>query len=187
MRSFARLAVGLSIVAILAARAVAAESNVTESDKLQFTQKEVQALMQELEERMFRLAELTKQAEPDNSTRLVIALRKAREQLIIEQMQDILKNLSKQDLSKATKETKDVIVKLNELKALLIATDLELQLQLERLRQLQAALRQVDQAIKDEKREQADSAKMAGLQKKGTDPKQHDLDKAKEDQAGNRK
>lgn len=188
MKSIARLAVGLSLFAVLAARSMAAEAtSVTESDKLQFTQKEVQALMQELQERMFRLAELTKQAEPDNSTRLILALRKAREQLIIEQMQGILKELSTRDLTKATKETKDVIAKLNELKALLIATDLELQLQLERLRQLQAAIRGVDQAIKDEKREQADSAKLAGLQKKGTDPKQQDLDKAKQDQAGNHK
>jgi hypothetical protein len=163
------------------------KTSVTETDKLQFTQKEVQALMQELQERMFRLAELTKQAEPDNSTRLLLALKKAREQLIIEQMQEILKKLSTRDLTKATSDTKEVIAKLIELKNLLIATDLELQLQLERLRQLQAAIRQLDQAIKDEKREQAESAKMAGLQKKGTDPKQQALDKAKQDQAGNRK
>ena len=44
-----------------------------------------------------------------------------------------------------------MLVKLDQLKKLLIATDLELQLQLERLRQLQAAIRQLDQAIKVEK------------------------------------
>jgi hypothetical protein len=163
------------------------KTSVTETDKLQFSQKEVQALMQELQERMFHLAELTKQVEPDNSTRLLLALKKAREQLIVEEMKEILEKLSERDLSKATNDTKEVIAKLQELKNLLIATDLELQLQLERLRQLQAAIQQLDQAIKDEKKQQSDSAKMAELQKKGADPKQQALDKAKQDQAANRK
>ena len=78
-------------------------------------------------------------------------MRKAREQLIIEEMTRDSRRLGKKDLSKATDETKEVLVKLDELKKLLIAADLELQLQLERLRQLQAAIRQLDQAIKVEK------------------------------------
>ncbi len=162
------------------------KSDVSENDKLQFTQKEVQALMQELQERMFHLAELTKQAEPDNSTRLLLALRKAREQLIIEQMREVLDQLSKKDLAKATSDTKDVLAKLAELKALLIAADLELQLQLERLRQLQAAIRQLDAAIKDEKQQQGESGRMAGQMKNGTQVKKQDLDRAKQSQVANR-
>ena len=162
------------------------KSDVSENDKLQFTQKEVQALMQELQERMFHLAELTKQAEPDNSTRLLLALRKAREQLIIEQMREVLEKLNKKDMSKATADTKEVLRKLAELKALLIAADLELQLQLERLRQLQAAIRQLDVAIKDEKGQQSESGRMAGLMKKGSDVKPQDLDRAKQNQVANR-
>jgi hypothetical protein len=158
------------------------KSDVSENDKLQFTQKEIQALMQELQERMFHLAELTKQAEPDNSTRLLLALRKAREQLIIEQMREVLEQLNKKDMSKATADTKEVLRKLAELKALLIAADLELQLQLERLRQLQAAIRQLDLAIKDEKGQQSESGRMAGLMKKGSDVKPQDLDRAKQNQ-----
>ncbi len=164
-------------------RAAADEKSVSETDKLQFTQKQVQAQMQELQERMFRLAELTKQAEPDNSTRLLLALRKAREQLIVEQMGEILEKLDKKDLSKATDDTKEVLVKLDELKNLLIATDLELQLQLERLRQLQAAIRQLDQAIKVEKQQKAESETLDGLKKKA---KPQALDAAKQAQAANR-
>ncbi|HEY2148764.1 MAG TPA: hypothetical protein VGH32_12555, partial [Pirellulales bacterium] len=175
------------LLACRAARAADEKTSVTETDKLQFSQKEVQALMQELQERMFHLADLTKQVEPDNSTRLLLALKKAREQLIVEEMKEILEKLSDRDLSKATKDTKEVIAKLQELRNLLIATDLELELQLERLRQLQAAIQQLDQAIKDEKKQQGDSSKMAELQKKGTDPKQQALDKAKQEQAANRK
>ena len=82
--------VGLATLLLAGNSAAADDKPVTETDKLQFTQKQVQALMQELQERMFHLAELTKQAEPDNSTRLVLALRKAREQLIVEEMREIL-------------------------------------------------------------------------------------------------
>src|SRR5947209_6776646 len=81
MKTIARLAAAwIGVTALGASAAWAApdkKPDVSENDKLQFTQKEVQALMQELQERMFHLAELTKQAEPDNSTRLLLALRKA--------------------------------------------------------------------------------------------------------------
>jgi hypothetical protein len=178
--------IGLATL-LLARTSVADDKPVTETDKLQFTQKQVQALMQELQERMFHLAELTKQAEPDNSTRLVLALRKAREQLIVEEMREILERLGKKDLSKATDDTKEVLVKLDQLKKLLIATDLELQLQLERLRQLQAAIRQLDQAIKVEKDQKSASARLAESMKKGVAVKPHALDQAKQNQANNRR
>ena len=72
-----------------------AKAAVSETDKLQFTQKDVQAQMQELQDRMFHLARLTKESEPDNSTRLLLAVRKAREQLIIEQMTEVLRELGR--------------------------------------------------------------------------------------------
>jgi hypothetical protein len=185
-RHVGRLAsTGVVLLLLVGGRAVADDKSVTETDKLQFTQKQVQALMQELQERMFHLAELTKQAEPDNSTRLVLALRKAREELIVEQMREILENLSKKDLSKATTDTKEVLVKLDELKKLLIAADLELQLQLERLRQLQAAIRQIDRAIKVETQQKSESARLAELMSKKTEVKRQTLDKAKSTEAAN--
>ncbi len=163
--------------------AKARTSSVSDADKLQFTQKDVAAQMQELQGRMFQLAAITKAAEPDNSTRLLLAVRKAREQLIIEQMNEVLEKLSQKDLTKATADTKQVLVKLGELKNLLIATDLELQLQLERLRAIQAAIHQLDQAIKEEKRQEEQTA---GLMKKKTEVKPEGLKKAQQDQAANR-
>jgi hypothetical protein len=162
------------------------DNSVSETDKLQFTQKQVQALMQELQERMFHLSELIKQAEPDNATRLVLALRKAREELIIEEMTEILDNLGKQDLTHATSDTKQVLVKLDELKKLLVAADLEMEMQLERLRQLQAAIKKLDVAIKVEKGQKSESDRLAELQKKKTDIKPQTLDKAKNAEATNR-
>lgn len=158
---------------------------VSEKDKLEFTQKNVQAQMHELQDRMFHLAEVTREAEPENSTRLLLAVRKARELLIIEQMKEVLEQLSARDLSKAGAETSQVIVKLTELKNLLIATDLELQLQLERLRKLQAAIRQLDQAIKQEQRQQGQSTTLAELHKKAAEVKPAQWNQAKQDEAAN--
>jgi hypothetical protein len=166
-----------------AASAGATPGAVTENDKMQFTQKNVQAQMQELQERMFHLAEVTKEAEPENSTRLLLAVRKAREELIIEQMKEVLEKLAAKDLSQATDETRAVIAKLNELRALLIATDLDLQLQLERLRRLNAAIKKVEVAIKDEKKQEGKTAELAKIKT----PKPFLLDQAKKDQESNRK
>jgi len=163
-----------------------AAGTVTDIDKIQFTQKDVQAQMQELQERMFHLADLTKEAEPDNATRLLLAVRKAREQLIIEQMNEVLAKLSDKDLANATTETKEILVKLTALKNLLVATDLELELQLERLRKLQEAIRQVDEAIKVEKQQQTQSNALANLQKISGELKPTALQKAKADEAANR-
>src|SRR5437667_7632667 len=75
---------------------------VGQGDQLQFQQQNIQAQMRELEERMFHLAELTRQLEPDDSARLLMAVRRAREQLIVEQMKEVLELIGKKDLSKAS-------------------------------------------------------------------------------------
>ena len=78
----------------------ASASTVSEEDRIQFTQKDVQAQMQELQDRMFHLADISRETEPDNATRLLLAVRKAREQLIIEQMNDVLDKLTRKDLTR---------------------------------------------------------------------------------------
>ncbi len=135
---------------------------------MQFQQKTVEAQMQELQERMYRLAALTREAEPDDAARLVMAVRKAREDLIIEQMRDVLEQLARADLPKASKEQEQVLVKLEELKKLLTSTDLDLQMQLERLRALTAAIAKLDAAAKEEQRQHDQSAALA---KAVADPK----------------
>ena len=139
-------------------------SKVTQADQVQFQQSNVAAQMQELQERMFRLAELTRQAEPDDSARLILAVKQAREQLIVEQMKDVLDLLGHNDLGKAADDQQQVLVKLEELKQLLLATDLNLQMQLEQLRKLQAAIKKLDAAIAEEKREHAQTGQLATTQ-----------------------
>jgi hypothetical protein len=158
----------------------------TNSDQVQYTQRTVQAQMQELQDRMFRLADLTRDSEPDDSARLLMALRKAREQLILEQMHDILDELSHSDLSKATDEQTQVLVKLDELKKLLTSTDLDMQMRLEQLRTLTAAIAKLDTAIKEEKRQRDQTGQYSQQQaQKKLDPKL--LAGSQSDQRQNRK
>jgi hypothetical protein len=153
---------GILLACSLARPAIAADAPaVSAGDQVQFQQKTVEAQMQELQERMFRLAALTREAEPDDAARLVMAVRKAREDLIIEQMRDVLEQLARADLSKASKEQEQVLVKLEELKKLLTSTDLDLQMQLERLRALTASIAKLDAATKEEQRQHDQSGALA--------------------------
>lgn len=155
---------------------------VSEGDQVQFQQKAVGALVGELQERMYRLAEMTREAEPEDSAKLLMAVRRAREQLIVEQIKDVVEQLGKQDLGKASEEQKQVLLKLEELKKLLLSTDLDLAMQIERLRQLQAAIKKLDENIKEEKRQEGQTGQI--VQTPQTEPKK--LDDAKKEQERNR-
>src|SRR5262249_25128205 len=86
-----------------------------------------------------------------------------------------LELIGKKDLSKASEGEQQVLVKLEELKKLLMATEADLQMQLEQLKKLQEAIKKLDAAIKEEDRQkattenlkklaQADPQKFKGLQ-----------------------
>src|SRR4051812_28031132 len=101
---------GLLAIAPLARGVDTPASKVSDGDQVQFQQKAVGAMVGELQERMFRLAEMTREAEPEDSAKLLMAVRRAREQLIVEQIKDVVEQLGKQDLGKATDEQKQVLV-----------------------------------------------------------------------------
>jgi uncharacterized protein (DUF849 family) len=149
------------------------ETKVSQADQLAFQQKTIQAQMQELQERMFHLAELTREMEPGDSAKLIMAVRKAREALIVEQMKDVLESLSSQDLGMADDGETQVLAKLEELRKLLMNDDMDLQMQLEQMKKLEAAIAKLDTAIKEEKRQQGATGQVAQLQKenKPVDPK----------------
>ncbi len=157
-------------------------SKISEADQIEFLQKNVQAQMQELQDRMFRLAETTKATEPGDSAKLILALRRSREELILEEMKEVLDLLGQKNLTRATTNTQDVIIKLEKLKELLLSTDLDLQMALERIKKLQAAIAKLDGAIKEEKRQSAKSGQMALA---ATQPVKA-IDAAKKDQEQNR-
>jgi myosin heavy subunit len=166
-----------------ATRPAAATQKVSEAERIEFLQKNVQAQMQELQERMFRLAELTRQAEPSDSAKLILALRRSREEMILEEMKDVMDLLGQKNLGHAVVQEQDVIKKLEKLKELLLSTDLDLQLALERIKKLQGAIAKLDTAIKEEKRESAKSGQMA----KATTRPAKALAQHQQDQQQNRK
>jgi tetratricopeptide (TPR) repeat protein len=162
------------------------QSKVTPADQIQFNQKNAQAQMQELQERMFRLAELTREMEPDDSAKLLMAVRKAREELIVEQMKDILELIEQQNLSDAAEEQQKVLIKLEELKKLLLATDLDLAMKIEQLKKLNEAIAKLDQAIKEQQRQEAQSKEMADAQKQNKPVDAAAFNKAQQEQQQNR-
>lgn len=138
---------------------------VTPGEVLSFRQAKVAAEMTELEERMYRLSEALKALEPENSSRLMLGLKFAREELILHQMKDAQQMLGKLSLAEAAVEEKQLLAKLERLHELLLATDLDFQMQMERLRQIREALRRLDKAIQEEARERQASQSAADKQK----------------------
>jgi hypothetical protein len=138
---------------------------VTPGEVLSFRQAKVAAEMTELEERMYRLSEALKALEPENSSRLMLGLKFAREELILHQMKEAQAMLGKLSLGEAAVEEKQLLSKLERLHDLLLATDLDFQMQMERLRQIREVLRRLDKAIKEEERERTDSKTTAEKQK----------------------
>ena len=109
--------------------------------------------MTELEERMFRLSEALRGLEPENASRLRLALKFSREELILEQMKETHKLLKDAQLAKAETEVRELLAKLEHLRNLLLAEDLDFQLKLARLRQMRETLGQLDRIVKEERRE----------------------------------
>lgn len=141
------------------------EREVTLGEQLSFRERQVREEMSELEQRMFRLSEALKKLEPENSSRLIIGLKYAREELILHQMQEIEEALSALSLKGASEEQKQLLVKLERLQQLLLSTDLDFEMRLRRLRQIRETLRQLDMVIKEESREEKVSKKAAETEK----------------------
>lgn len=141
-----------------AAEKVAADATKTVDDgkqiapqaRIQFEQDKAKAHMQELEERMFRLSKLIRDSQPDDAARLLLGLRKAREQLILDRMGEASKMLDDLKLDKASQEQKEILVLLEELKKLLLTADIGLELKLEQLRKLIDSRETLNKLLKKE-------------------------------------
>jgi len=82
-------------------------------------------------------------------------------------MKDLTDLLGNKDLDKAFDNEKVVLAKLEELKQLLLATDLDLQMQLDRLRKLQQVIAKLDNAIKEENASMASRASLPSSRRRG--------------------
>jgi hypothetical protein len=129
------------------------KETVSDRDTIGFSQQNAAAQMNELEDRMFRLSEALRGLEPENAARLRLALKFSREEQILEQMRENFKLLKDAQLSRAETETKELIAKLEHLRNLLLAEDLDFQLKLARLRQMRETLAQLERIVKEQRRE----------------------------------
>ena len=132
----------------------AKDGGVSDRDKIGFTQENVAAQMTEVEERMFRLSEALRSLEPENASRLRLALKFSREEQILEQMRESNKLLKDAQLGKAETEVRELLAKLEHLRDLLLAEDLDFQLKLARLRQMRETLGRLERIVKDQKRQE---------------------------------
>lgn len=135
---------------------------VTAEEKIKFEQDKAHAHMRELEGRMFRVAELLRQNQPDDSARLLMGVARSREQLIVEEMREAADLIGTLDLNKATTEEKEVIAKLEELKRLLLTNDLDLELKLDQLRKLREAQDALVKLTARERQQLAQTQPLAG-------------------------
>lgn len=142
------------------------EREITVGEKFSFRERQVQEEMSELEQRMFRLSNELKKIEPENSSRLMLGLKYARDELILHQMAEIREALSKLSLSNAVEEQKLLMAKLERLEQLLLSNDLDFEMRIERLRQIRATLRELDAVIKEESRQEQISKKAAEAEKR---------------------
>src|SRR5262249_34903912 len=91
----------------------------SDRDAIGFTQQNVAAQMNELEERMFRLSEALRSLEPENASRLTLALKFSREESILRQMKQTQDLLKQAQLSQAETEVRELLAKLEHLRKLL--------------------------------------------------------------------
>lgn len=141
------------------------EREVGPGEELSFRQKQVAEEMHELERRMFRLSETLKSLEPENSSRLMLGLKYAREELILHRMGELQQQLSALTLKGAVDEQQQVLSRLERLEQLLLSSDLDFEMKLERLRQIRETLRKLNAVVREEVREEKLSEKAAEKEK----------------------
>ena len=141
----------ISITCPLAAQEKPKE--VQPQETIRFDQDKAKAHMRELEERMFRLANMIRDEQPDDSARLLMGVQRAREHLIAEQMGQAAELLETLKLEQAVGEQAEIINKLEELKRLLLTADIGLEIKLEQLRQIREARAQLARLTEAEQRQ----------------------------------
>lgn len=135
---------------------VASAGQETDEDRklrLEFQQSRTRQLMGELEDRMFELSEHVRGTAPDDAARLVLGLRRSREDLIVEDMELIEELIAEGQYDEAEERQRVVLFRLNELRELLLSTELDLLLKLERLRKMNRALGSLDRILDENERQ----------------------------------
>lgn len=137
--------------AALKPKGVVPEHGVKPEEEVKFQQDQAEGHMRELELRMFKLARLLRETQPDDADRLMLGLEKARDQLIADRMEETGEMLLSLKLTDASKETGEIIDSLEELRRLLLSADIDLEIKLEQLRKLREAREHLAKLVEREK------------------------------------
>ena len=131
-------------------KGVTVDSGVTPEEEIKFQQDRAEGHMRELEQRMFKLARLIRETEPDDSARLLMGLQKAREELIADRMEEAGDLLLSMKLSKAASETQEIVDTLEELRRMMLSADIDLEIKLEQLKKLKESRAKLAKLIQKE-------------------------------------
>jgi citrate lyase gamma subunit len=143
---------------------------VAPQETIQFEQDKAQAHMRELEQRMFRLAEMIREAQPEDAARLKLGVERARDALIADRMSQASTLLATLKLEQASAGQKEIIAELEELKRLLLSTDIDLQLKLEQLKKLKDARARIDALIRKEREQLKETTAATQMSRKDDFP-----------------
>ena len=144
----------------LFAQAIRGEE-ATEADGAVFHNDRARQHMLELEQRMFRLAEMLKASQPEDAQRLIMGVERSRDQLLVERMAEVSKLINGVELTEASKQVDGVITELKTIKKLMLTADLALALKREQLRKINNAIKEIEKIEAQEARNKAQSDKLA--------------------------
>lgn len=158
---------------VLKPKGIVPEHGVKPEEEVKFQQDRAEGHMRELELRMFKLARLLRETQPDDANRLMLGLEKSRDQLIADRMGETGDLLLSLKLNDASTETREIIDSLEELRRLLLSADIDLEIKLEQLRKLREARKnlakliekETDQNKQTDKRDEAKEKKADDLAK----------------------
>ena len=140
------------------------KSDVDKSRQLTFEQEKAVANMRELEDRMIKLAAQLRELEPEESARLLLGVERARDELILDRMEQVTKLLDDLDLVAASNQQDEVLKRLQALKEVLLSADLSLQLKLDQIESILEAQQSIEQLNAKEQQQMAATkrAELAG-------------------------
>lgn len=133
----------------------------TEADGAKFQNERSRQHMLELEQRMFRLAEMLKESQPEDSQRLIMGVEHSREERLVQRMHSVSDLIGGLELNEASTKIESVIDELLAIKKLLLTADLEAAIKQAQLRKLKQAIKDIEALEAQEADNQGQSDKLA--------------------------
>lgn len=165
MRVLFALLLSAAVPMTVHAQAIQGEE-ATEADGAKFQNERARQHMLELEQRMFRLAEMLKESQPEDSQRLKMGVERSREGLLVQRMSSVSELIGGLELNEASTKIDDVINELQAIKKLLLTADLDAAIKQEQLRKIKQAIKDIEAIEAQEAENQGQSDKLA----EGGDP-----------------